>query len=74
MKTRAYITIEYIPEGPDDPEIEPAIIEFDECSLKSHRDIHYERDAEGNFVRLIPDPTTTTVFTGTKTETETEVR
>ena len=27
MKTRGYFTIEYLPEGPDDPEIEPAVIE-----------------------------------------------
>ena len=67
MKTRAYFTIEYISEGPDDPEIEPAVIEFDTISIEQHRPVYSERDPDGNTIRLVPDPTTTTVIRGTRT-------
>jgi len=66
MKTRAYFTIEYIPEGPDDPEIEPAVIEFDEFSIKQDRPIEVIRDSDGRALELIPDPVTTTVIKGTQ--------
>jgi hypothetical protein len=68
MKTRAYFTIEYIPEGPEDPEIEPAVIEFDEVSFSQERAVRREEDAAGNFVRFVPDATWHTVIRGTVVE------
>ena len=68
MKTRGYFTIEYIPEDSDDPEIEPAVIEFDEFTFQEHRDVRREDDAEGNFVRFVPDRTIHYEIKGARTK------
>jgi hypothetical protein len=68
MKTRAFFTIEYIAETSDEPEIEPAVIEFDTFSIEQHRPVYSERDLDGHTIRLVPDPTTTTVIRGIQTE------
>jgi hypothetical protein len=68
VKTRAYFTIEYVPEGPDDPEIEPAVIEFDDFSIEQSRPVHAEYDVSGQVTRLVPDPVTTTKIVGKEYE------